>query len=412
MKTVSYDTVFIDTNLLCDHADNRVERLLLIDAECERPATDEAMSLPDASPYVPSGVEYQDVSDFVAVYRAAAVRIIELFRKLSKPKLYKALSRFPLRLSEKDRRIMDDPIMAPWVEAVDTQMYQQMTLLLPRLIFVELGDSFEAFRSMSAEGLTRTLGDAYSAFSLPCRRAKLRPARLFEEILRKFVKAYEAVTHVVPILSDPSVMRRMREDWTTTVERDQLLDSQLPTCRSAEVLNILEHDIGQLLDPEKTISLGSDDGTQRALLRWADLVKTLPIRFPDAATTKVISVVKLIGMSVLQQVREKGCQTFDHWWDLILWLNAMLDFFAVVGGFLFEGRDHHFHRGEQHHQRMDALGEPQLGFADSNEREQAAPPTETKCSASSAASPQRTLFRQAEEEDHNDSGLCLEEVGL
>lgn len=308
---------------------------------------------------------------------------------------------------------MNDPAMAPWVEAADTRMYQKMASFLPRLVFLELRRSFQAFRFMSAEGLTRTLGDAYSAFPLSCRLAKLRPARLFEEILKKFVGVYEAVISVVPILSDPTVMRRMREDWTTMVDRDELLQSQLPICRSAEVLNILEHEIAQLLEPEKRIDLKAKDGTQRALLGWGYLVKSLPIRFPDAATTKVISDFKLIGMSVLQQLRGKGCQTFHHWCDVIFWLNTMLDFLTVVGGFLYEdhsGQPHH--RDPHHHHRCVVVGEPHLGFADSNEREPHPPQAETKSPASSRASSQMTFFGQAEEEDHDDSGLCLKEARL
>ena len=34
--------------------------------------------------------------------------------------------------------------MALWVGAADTQIYQQMALLLSHLIFIELADSFEA----------------------------------------------------------------------------------------------------------------------------------------------------------------------------------------------------------------------------------------------------------------------------
>lgn len=436
-----------------------MSRPLCIQPEFETPPAQDDISLVPVSPSWAETVGMVDLDRFLSGHRSHCLRLVVLFRKMLMGKFYHAITQYPSRLPPELGLILDQPTISSLVERAERSMYQQMTLFLPRLAFMELGETLEAFRTLSVR-LVPTVKAAYADRPPHLQRAMLRAARPFEEILLRFVRLYELVQPVVKIFSCPTSRWQMHRDWVGVLDRRWLVQNVLPASGHVETLRVLEEEVKNLLEPESESEQDARRarclGTQEILLRWAGLLKTLPQRFPGVSTLDLITHVKMISTAALQEMTIKGCESLTHWSLTKSWFDELVDFFAEVGGFVRGEVDADHHAPPDHHRdgcpvdprpaRVDrtagqtngpavksaeicylqgrsldfdkleaARTAPQVGSTlvwGRGDRRTKPPPVRsdgTRCSTASKPPSSEIPFGLAERGGPDDSGLCLED---
>ncbi|KAI9830992.1 MAG: hypothetical protein M1826_004109 [Phylliscum demangeonii] len=321
--------------------DNLVGRDLFLPSSFDPGPTSKTeidISLPPLAPFE-AGMERSVIDELLASFRANCVSSVEYFLGARRALFYQSVAWSAATLTNPMRLLLDHPFLTPWVARCDKMMYQMMVRCLPRLIFTQIpGSVVKSIKKMSEELVPRLLqeGTRYSPRLL---HARCRGARVFTSVLERFIRVYEAIQPVAGILTERDRRDRMYHDWMTSVDILRIVQNELPACGHLEVIDVLTIQVRALLEP---LSLSGAPGDEPAsepqihtiLERWGNLLLSLPRRFPDADTERLLSCTRLISMAAVEDLARMECPTFTQWMTVRKWLDEMVGFYAEAGGFL------------------------------------------------------------------------------
>lgn len=253
-------------------------------------------------------------------------------------------------------RFFQQPELAPWIQACDRVMYQQIIRFVSQLALQVIpAQVFTMLRSVSTD-LVGHLLQNYGHYPDHVLQAKLEAATVFGSLLQRLLRVNETAHAAANLLMKDDMRNIMWQDWVKHIRPRRVVESALSTCGHEEVYKVLVAEMRHLLSPlapSEWFDFGTEfhtdalvDSTQGDWLakgnpmaesiieRWATFLRSLPIRFPQTPTKTILHCVESVGNACLRDITVNQAQSFGAWWITKVWIDEMMLWMAEMGGFL------------------------------------------------------------------------------
>ena len=317
---------------------------------------DENMVLPDIYQFLPARTDTDLADALTALYRTHCASLVDALRYVKEKQFVRLLGSFSGTLTVPVSRLFAHPNLAPWIKMCDWLMYQQIVRFISHLALQVIPAPVFTMLGNVSNTLTQNITKNFQHYPDHILQAKLEPATLFASLLHRLLRVNETAHAASHLLSNDQMRNLMWQDWVKSVRAKRVVESELPCCGYEEVYRILTTEIRQLLEPlepsdwyeagtEYQVDRFSDSGkpqqanstdtsSETVINRWADFLRTLPRRFPQASTRTLLHCISVIGTATLRDVTVNQAQSFGCWWITKVWIDEMMHWLAEMGGFL------------------------------------------------------------------------------
>ncbi|TVY34681.1 Transcriptional regulator [Lachnellula occidentalis] len=340
----------------------------------EPPAQEQAaLTLPKIEPFVPAGTDSDAATALTALYRSHCTSLVECIRYCKEKMFFHLFTSFHGTLTMPVQKLFANPSIAPWIEACDFVMYQNMMrTVAPLTLQVAPKPVLDTLRNIS-ERLVPHIQTTFHAHPRHVVNAKVAPATLFAGLLDRELRVNLTAHAAANMLSNPANRDQMYEDWITMVRTRKIAEC-VPTRGMDDVVNLLLTELRDLLDPigvpweiegatpygemalrtgrQQQTSIHADSTTENVLDRWVNFLASLSGKFPYATHAEIVWCVQSVGTAVMRDLTISQGKSFGAWWVTKCWIDEMIVFLAEQGGFM----DYKTSHGSPIHQAKQATG--------------------------------------------------------
>ncbi|KAF2715377.1 hypothetical protein K504DRAFT_367201 [Pleomassaria siparia CBS 279.74] len=309
---------------------------------------DPLVSLPDITPYLPSGTDPDMVGALVAVYRTHCTSLIDAMRFCKEKQFFRLFNSFHGTLTLPVQRLFAQAEIAPWIKECDWMMYQKMMHNISRLALQLAPPPVLKFLDTVSKTLHGHLLKVFNALPSHVLEAKLEPATVFAHLLRKVLRVNSAAHAASAMLMPDENRNKMWADWVAYVNLKHIIEDQLPpSCGHEQVYNILKTEMRGLLGPLKSEmwlpngaiyredqSNSNDVSTDTVIDRIAAFLTNIPLRFPHAPARTLLHCINALGTAALREMTVENGESFQGWWLTHVFISEMAQWLASYGGFL------------------------------------------------------------------------------
>lgn len=325
----------------------------------------EAISLPDLHPFCPPKTDPDTADALVALYRTHCTSLIDCIRFCKEKQFFRLFTSFHGTLTVPVQKLLAHPNLAPWIQAVDTLMYQKMVRFVSRLTLQAAPPAVITILNNISTNLHAHISKIFSSHPAHLQQAKLRPAATFASLLHRLIRVNAAAHAAANLLTIDSNREQMWREWVTMVNPKRVMEAELPTCGYEEVYKILTVDIRGLLEPlnsppfpdnalfsfdneaygyaqnsfanifqSNALPTEGPASTENILDRWSTFLSALPSRFPQAKTRTLLHCISAVGTAALRDITIMGGASYQTWWVMKIFVDEMALWLAAMGGFL------------------------------------------------------------------------------
>jgi len=322
----------------------------------ELPAQEQAaLTLPKIEPFVPAGTDPDAATALTALYRSHCTSLVECIRYCKEKMFFHLFTSFHGTLTMPVQKLFANPNIAPWIEACDFVMYQNMMrTVAPLTLQVAPKPVLDTLRNIS-ERLVPHIRTSFHAHPSHVVNAKVAPATLFAGLLDRELRVNLTAHAAANMLSNPANRDQMYEDWITMVRTRKVAEC-VPTRGMDDVVHLLLTELRDLLDPigvswdiegatpygemalrtgrQQQASIHADSTTENVLDRWVNFLTSLPAKFPYATHAEIVWCVQTVGTAVMRDLTIAQGKSFGAWWVTKCWIDEMIVFLAEQGGFM------------------------------------------------------------------------------
>ena len=176
-----------------------------------------ALALPKIEPFVPAGTDPDAATALAALYRSHCTSLVECIRYCKEKMFFHLFTSFHGTLTMPVQKLFANPSIAPWIEACDFVMYQNMMqTVAPLTLQVAPKPVLDTLRNIS-ERLVPHIQATIHAHPSHVVNAKVAPATLFAGLLDRELRVNLTAHAAANMLSNPANRDQMYEDWITMV---------------------------------------------------------------------------------------------------------------------------------------------------------------------------------------------------
>ncbi|KAL1304484.1 hypothetical protein AAFC00_003474 [Neodothiora populina] len=342
------------------------DQILRFPLKDESPSQEnEAIILPDLHPFCPLKTDPDTADALVALYRTHCTSLIDCIRFCKEKQFFRLFTSFHGTLTVPVQKLLAHPNLAPWIQAVDTLMYQKMVRFVSRLTLQAAPPAVITILNNISTNLHAHISKIFSSHPVHLLQAKLKPAATFASLLHRLIRVNAAAHAAANLLTIDQNREQMWREWVTMVNPKRVMEAELPTCGYEEVYKILTQDIRGLLEPlasppfpdnalfsfdneaygyaQNSFSnafsnnLEQSDNpasTENILDRWSTFLSSLPARFPQAKTRVLLHCISAVGTAALRDITIMGGASYQTWWVMKIFVDEMALWLAAMGGFL------------------------------------------------------------------------------
>ena len=332
-------------------------------AEVHNPTTgDQPLQLPNIDRYLPPGVDPELAHSLSVQYSTHCTSLIDAVRYVKEKQFVKLLSTFNGTLTVPISKILDLPSMAPWIEASDTMMYQQIVRFVSQLALQVIPvQVLNMLKTISGDfGVTDHVRKTFRSHPEHVIQAKLKPAITFCSLLKRLLRVNETAHAAANLLMNDEMRNVMWKDWVDVVKPKRIVESALSTCGHEEVYYALTQEMRHLLEPlapsdmlvvntefqpptppsdfNRSFWLQDQNlfNAESIVERWACFLRSIPTRFPSVDTRMLVRYIEAVGNAALRDITVNQVQSFGAWWITKVWVDEMMLWMAEMGGYLEE----------------------------------------------------------------------------
>lgn len=325
----------------------------------------EAISLPDLHPFCPPKTDADTADALVALYRTHCTSLIDCIRFCKEKQFFRLFASFHGTLTVPVQKLLAHPNLAPWIQAVDTLMYQKMVRFVSRLTLQAAPPAVITILNNISTNLHAHIAKIFASHPAHVLQAKLKPAATFASLLHRLIRVNAAAHAAANLLTVDQNREQMWREWVTMVNPKRVMEAELPTCGYEEVYKILTQDIRGLLEPlnsppfpdnalfssdneaygyaqggfanvfqNATVQGDGPASTENILDRWSTFLSALPSRFPQAKTRVLLHCISAVGTAALRDITIMGGASYQTWWVMKIFVDEMALWLAAIGGFL------------------------------------------------------------------------------
>ena len=342
------------------------EQILRFPLKDDTPSQEnEAISLPDIHPFCPPKTDPDTADALVALYRTHCTSLIDCIRFCKEKQFFRLFTSFHGTLTVPVQKLLAHANLAPWIQAVDTLMYQKMVRFVSRLTLQAAPPAVITILNNISTNLHAHISKIFSSHPAHLLQAKLKPAATFASLLHRLIRVNAAAHAAANLLTDDRNREQMWREWVTMVNPKRVMEAELPTCGYEEVYKIMTCDVRSLLEPLNSPPFpdnplfnydneaygyaqseftnvfqnptGHSDGPASAdniLDRWSAFLSSLPSRFPKAKTRTLLHCISAVGTAALRDITIMGGSSYQTWWVMKIFVDEMALWLAAMGGFL------------------------------------------------------------------------------
>lgn len=326
----------------------------------------ESISLPNIHPFCPAKTDADTADALVALYRTHCTSLIDCIRFCKEKQFFRLFTSFHGTLTVPVQKLLAHPNIAPWIQAVDTLMYQKMVRFVSRLTLQAAPPAVITILNNISTNLHAHISKTFSAHPAHLLQAKLRPAATFASLLHRLIRVNAAAHAAANLLTVDQNREQMWREWVTMVNPKRVMEAELPACGYDEVYKILTVDIRTLLEPlnsppfpdnplfsfdleaysyaqsgfaantfqAQPVQPDGSVSTENILDRWSAFLSSLPARFPHAKTRTMLHCISAVGTAALRDITIMGGASYQTWWVMKIFVDEMALWLAAMGGFL------------------------------------------------------------------------------
>lgn len=325
----------------------------------------EAISLPDLHPFCPLKTDPDTADALVALYRTHCTSLIDCIRFCKEKQFFRLFASFHGTLTVPVQKLLAHPNLAPWIQAVDTLMYQKMVRFVSRLTLQAAPPAVITILNNISTNLHAHISKIFASHPAHLLQAKLKPAATFASLLHRLIRVNAAAHAAANLLTVDQNREQMWREWVTMVNPKRVMEAELPTCGYEEVYKIMTQDIRGLLEPlnsppfpdnalfsfdneaygyaqngfanvfqNTTVQSEGPASTENILDRWSTFLSSLPSRFPQAKTRVLLHCISAVGTAALRDITIMGGASYQTWWVMKIFVDEMALWLAAIGGFL------------------------------------------------------------------------------
>ena len=261
---------------------------------------------------------------------------IVAFRRLSIRDLIQKLPNdLATSLKPIDAVIRNHQAFGEWVEKADDGMYGCMLFIMASWVTDAQGPIADRLNQLGRQIVVQ-IQTIFADESEIIRRAKHRAARRFQAVVAFFLRAHRALQPVRELLANPTSCRRMLAEWNHYVFTPRLVVEDMnlngSLCVGLGLFNKfrylfgIEEEHGQ---PSVQVPTADD-----LLKRWMSFLRRLPTYCPATSVRYISMVIKVIGLGAINQMKEKGMPSTDHWMALKSAIDHLMMFLIHADGLI------------------------------------------------------------------------------
>ncbi|KAH9904709.1 RFX DNA-binding domain-containing protein [Xylariomycetidae sp. FL2044] len=324
------------------------------DDEAANPA--ELIQLPRIESFLPPGTDPDAAKSLAALYRSHCTSLVECIRYCKEKTFFHLYTSFQGTLTMPVQKLFANPSIAPWIEESDFILYQRMMMIVSGLILQVVPKAvLDTLRNIS-ERLVSHIRESFQGQPRHVVQAKEAPATIFAGLLDRALRVNLTAHAAANMLSNPLNRDQMYLDWITMVRIRKVAEC-VPTRGMDDVANLLLDELRNLLEPanvpweiecrtlygdlaQRKGLLPLEGGTPDAginnnmLEKWADFLRSLPVRFPYATPAELVWSVQRVGTEVMRDITIAQGKSFGSWWVTKCWVDEMISFLAEQIGFM------------------------------------------------------------------------------
>lgn len=325
----------------------------------------EAILLPDVHPFCPPKTDPDTADALLALYRTHCTSLIDCIRFCKEKQFFRLFTSFHGTLTVPVQKLLAHPNLAPWIQAVDTLMYQKMVRFVSRLTLQAAPPAVITILNNISTDLHAHISKTFSSHPVHLLQAKLRPAATFASLLHRLIRVNAAAHAAANLLTVDQNREQMWREWVTMVNPKRVMEAELPICGYEEVYKIMTVDIRGLLEPlnsppfpdnalfsldneaygyaqngfsnmfsNPSVQPDNPASTENILDRWSAFLSALPSRFPQTKTRTLLHCISAVGTAALRDITIMGGASYQTWWVMKIFVDEMALWLAAMGGFL------------------------------------------------------------------------------
>lgn len=326
---------------------------------------EEQIELPDIHQYLQG--ETYDISianSLTNLYRTHCICVIDSFRYCKEKPFFHHHSAFNGNMTVPVQKLMSHELLAPWILECDMRMYKRMigfvagltTQVVPKPVM----DTFGRICSK----LVNHIIESFEKMPSHVIAAKVIPATRFVHLLSKLPKVNHLAQSTHTLLQNSGNRTQMwldllqMTDPSTLIEEahftpdaleaaeglfryeykalltpmDESLTSQFENNNIAWTSFFTtgpppsEHTMSPIADPVDLVDSGHLD-------RWIQHLTNLHLHFPDHSPKCIINHHTSLWKAILTELGLNAASTYQCWWQLDIFLSAMMSWLTELAGF-------------------------------------------------------------------------------
>jgi regulatory factor X len=172
--------------------------------------------------------------------------------------------------------------------------------------------------------------------------ARLEPATRFAELISRMMKVNNSAHAASQVLENDDGREQLHQEWVTLVNPKRLMEGELPGCGYEITYKILTEEMATLLRPLTAPPVYQDglpydapgDTVDNYVERIDVLLRSLPIRFPQASARTIVSCVKNLSTAAMREFTMQGANSFHAWWIVKVFVDEYSQWLITSGGFM------------------------------------------------------------------------------
>lgn len=301
-----------------------------------------AVELPDLWPYAPESADEDAARPLMALYRSHCTSLIEYFKKCKEKQFWRTFTTFQGTLTVPVQKLLTNPSMAAWVRECDYYMYQRMLTFVSRVALEVLPPPALNFFNTICHNLHPFIVKTFQGMPLHVLEARLEPATRFAELISRMMKVNNSAHAASQVLENDDGREQLHQEWVTLINPKRLMEGELPGCGYEITYEILTKEMATLLRPLTAPPVYQDglpyeapgDTVDNYVERIDVLLRSLPIRFPQASARTIVSCVKNLSTAAMREFTMQGANSFHAWWIVKVFVDEYSQWLITSGGFM------------------------------------------------------------------------------
>ena len=326
---------------------------------------EEQIELPDIHVYLRGEAYDTSIADSLTnLYRSYCICLIDAFRYCKEKQFFHHHSAFNGNMTVPVQKLLSHERLASWIHECDIRMYKRMigfvagltTQVVPKAVL----DTFDRICTK----LISHLSESFEKMPAHVVAAKVVPATRFVHLLSKLPKVNHMAQTTHALLQTPSSRTQMWLDLLQMTDPHALIEESHFTADALPAAeNLLRYEYKALLTPlEESLASQFEDNniawtsflrtastpsahaiasindpsdlmSSSHLDRWIQHLTSLHLQFPAHTPKCIINHHTSLWKAILTELGVNGASTYQCWWQLDIFLSAMMSWLTELAGF-------------------------------------------------------------------------------